>query len=136
VARSRRNKASERYEGDGESLSSNPFAALLGADEGPGEPTVEPVSDADPLEPAEDPLAATRLVVRKERKGRGGKTVTVVEGFECAGVGLDELAKTLKKSLGCSGRAVGETIELGGARQEQVATWLREAGAKRVIVGN
>ena len=128
-------RSKKRYEGDGEALSSNPFAALLG--DGEVEASPEPQSPSpEPAETSASPLEVRRLVVRKEKKGRGGKTATIIEGFVVSGDALDELATTLKKSLGCSGRAVGSTIELGGARQEQVAAWLRDAGVKKVVVGN
>ena len=128
-------RSKKRYEGDGEALSSNPFAALLGDGEVEASSEPEPVA-LDTDAPTASPLDVRRLVVRKEKKGRGGKTATVIEGFAVSGEALDELATTLKKNLGCSGRAVGSTIELGGARQEQVAAWLRDAGVKKVVVGN
>jgi translation initiation factor 1 len=77
-----------------------------------------------------------KLVVRKERKGRGGRTVTVLSGITGEPAALDAFARRLRKSLGCGANVEGSTIvlqgDLRGRARDQLAAW----GARRVILGN
>lgn len=71
-----------------------------------------------------------RLVakLRMEKKGRGGKTVTVVydlpnnEGF------LKELAQELKRACGTGGAVADNTIELQGDLRDRVREHLTRKG--------
>ncbi|MBD5278112.1 MAG: translation initiation factor [Bacteroides sp.] len=66
------------------------------------------------------------LHVVVEKKGRGGKTATIVEGFEIDDDSIDEIARTLRKRLGTGGSARGGEILIQGDRREDVANILRE----------
>ena len=117
---------------DASPLTSNPFASLLG--EG------EALPDAPaPAEPA--PVAAKapadlrgRLIVRRQKKGQGGKTVTCIEGLPPAS--LQELLARLRRELGCSGRSDGPMLVAGTGDHKRVAKWLRQLGAANVVLGN
>ncbi|MDE6395694.1 MAG: translation initiation factor [Muribaculaceae bacterium] len=66
-----------------------------------------------------------------ERKGRGGKPVTILADFE--GISEDDietLASDLKRSLGTGGSARGGEILIQGDRREQLRTRLKEKGFK------
>lgn len=52
--------------------------------------------------------------VRRETKGRGGKTVTTVSGVPLAGEELKDLAGALKKRCGCGGALKDGVIEIQG----------------------
>lgn len=52
--------------------------------------------------------------VRRETKGRGGKTVTTVSGVPLAGEELKDLASALKKRCGCGGALKDGVIEIQG----------------------
>ncbi len=112
---------------------SNPFeklAALKGQlPPGPADPPAKPQgSDAAPL--------AGKLVVRRERKGRGGKTVTLVQGVALQGEALAAFARDLKKALGC-GATVEETdVVLQGDLVDRVVTHLQKLGAGKVVRGS
>jgi translation initiation factor 1 len=69
-------------------------------------------------------------VVRMQRRvgGRGGKTVTTLEGFGMAPPQLEELARVLKKKLGCGGAVEGFVIVLQGDRREQLEPLLAARG--------
>ncbi|WP_029166231.1 translation initiation factor [Aminiphilus circumscriptus] len=74
-----------------------------------------------------------RVVLRRERKGRGGKTVTVVEGVP---VPLAEgLACALRKGLGCGSRVEEGVVVLQGDQVERSAAWFTARGVKKVIRG-
>jgi translation initiation factor 1 len=71
------------------------------------------------------PVAKLRL----EKKGRGGKAVTVVYDLSVEPAALEELAREWKRALGTGGAVVEGTVELHGDRRER----LREILAARGI---
>lgn len=73
---------------------------------------------------------ASTLHIVVEKKGRGGKVATIVEGFECSDEEVDEIARDLRKRLGTGGSARGGEILIQGDRREDVADILREKGFK------
>ena len=128
----------DRYTNDGSALAANPFgdlAAKLG-DLAPGpEPGASPPQAAEASvvdRPAVD--LSVRLVVRRQKKGQGGKTATFVEG-----IGREQAAALLpaiKRELGCGGRVDDDALVVGTAEHHRVAQWLRDRGATRVTLGN
>jgi translation initiation factor 1 len=74
-----------------------------------------------------------RVRVRRESKGRKGKTVTVVEGLALDPFALADLAKELKQRCGSGGTAKDGRIEIQGDHVELVVDELRARGhdAKR-----
>jgi len=76
-----------------------------------------------------------KVVVRKERKGHGGKTVTVLSGAGLTGADLQALAKELRKRLGAGARVDGATIVVQGDQRDGAARWLEGRGAT-VVIGN
>lgn len=114
----------------GGGLTHNPFAALTG-----GKARPAPATDAPATERAPAPLdTSARLVVRKERKGHGGKTVTRVEGLAPAPVRKD-YARDLARGLGAGARVDGDDVVVQGDLAARVADWLEERG-HRVVRGN
>ncbi len=78
---------------------------------------------------------AGKVVVRRERKGRGGKTVTVVDGKALAGQDLMALAKRLRKALGAGARVEDSRLVVQGDQREAAKKWLEKQGAT-VVLGN
>lgn len=72
----------------------------------------------------------TPLHVVIEKKGRGGKTATIIEGFEIPDEEIDEIARTLRKKLGTGGSARGGEILIQGERKADVIRLLNEMGFK------
>lgn len=70
------------------------------------------------------------LHVLIEKKGRGGKTATIIEGFEIPDEEIDEIARTLRKKLGTGGSARGGEILIQGDRKPDVVRLLKEMGFK------
>jgi len=73
-----------------------------------------------------EPLPA-RLVakLRLEKKGRGGKAVTVVYDLPRNAGFLKELAQDLKRTCGTGGTVVEDTIELQGDLRDRVRAFLQ-----------
>jgi len=76
-----------------------------------------------------DPLPA-RIVakLRMEKKGRGGKTVTVVYDLPQNEAFLKELSQELKKACGTGGAVADNTIELQGEMRDRVRDVLVKKG--------
>lgn len=74
------------------------------------------------------PLAEQKITVQASRKGRGGKTVTIITGFQHAPATLKALLKTLKAQCGTGGTAKEETIEIQGDMTRKVAEVLGTLG--------
>jgi translation initiation factor 1 len=114
-----------------EEFKHNPFAALNSAGLPPG-PENQP-SEAAPSAPRKN---RGRVDILRNTAGRGGKTVTVIQGF--VGIGLPEkekLAKTMQKACGTGGTVKEGRIEIQGDKRTEVARILSEAGFRPVFAG-
>lgn len=72
----------------------------------------------------------SRLVakLRIEKKGRGGKVVTVVDGLPRNAAFLKELCQELRRACGTGGTASEGAIELQGDLRERVRECLMKKG--------
>jgi translation initiation factor 1 len=121
----------------GQGLGQNPFGALSSA----GLPVApKAVLQPSPAPSRETPKKAEknrgRVDIRRETGGRGGKTVTVVDGF--VGIGLPEkesLAKKMRAACGCGGTVKDGAIEIQGDQREKIAEILVAAGFRPVFAG-
>ena len=85
----------------------------------------------DPQPPApKTGVQSSPLHILIDRKGRKGKTATIIEGCTGSDEALDELARTLKQRLGTGGSARGGEILIQGDRKNDVADVLRSLGYK------
>ncbi|MBD2325830.1 translation initiation factor [Alkalinema sp. FACHB-956] len=75
------------------------------------------------------------LRIQASRKGRGGKTVTVISGWQHSPDKLTELAKKLKAQCGTGGTVREETIEIQGDHKEKLLEILVKLGYKAKISG-
>lgn len=66
--------------------------------------------------------------LRLEKKGRGGKTVTVVYDLPQNADFLTELAQELKRACGTGGAVSENTIELQGDLRDRVRDYLAKKG--------
>lgn len=89
------------------------------------------------LERAAPDLPPQQQAVRVEasRKGRGGKTVTVISGFVMAPEKLTALAKQLKAQCGTGGTAKDGIIEIQGDHKQKLVTLLIQQGFKAKASG-
>ncbi len=66
--------------------------------------------------------------LRVESKGRGGKSVTVVDGLPRNGAFLAELLRDLKRALGTGGTVREGAVELQGDRRDALRKLLAARG--------
>lgn len=95
--------------------------------------------EAPILETEAVPITQHAVRVGRSRKGRGGKTVTVVRGFVWpapqAKTELTALLKILKTKLGTGGTVADDTLEIQGDRQADVVKLLTELGYRAKASG-
>jgi translation initiation factor 1 len=109
----------------------NPFGALKDKRADLPQARTAPV----PPPPRErDARGPARAVVRYERKGRGGKEVTIVEQLELAAPNREEWLKALKQALGCGGAIVEGALVLQGDQRDRLPALLSARGVSKVIV--
>lgn len=113
----------------------DPFAALealrssLPVGPAPGAP------GSQPRTAAVGPKPPARAVVRMERKGRGGKEVTVVDKLGLRATELEAWCRELKQALGCGGAVDGDLIVLQGDLRARVPAVLTAKGVAKVTIG-
>lgn len=78
-----------------------------------------------PAEPVPNRLVAK---LRMEKKGRGGKTVTVVYGLPDNAAFLKDLCAELKRACGTGGAVADAAIELQGDLRDRVRDCLQKKG--------
>ena len=88
-----------------------------------------PVDDCRCSKAAEEPVPARlACVLRLEKKGRGGKAVTVVAGLPCNAAFLASLASELKRACGTGGTAADGAVEVQGDQRERLRPLLVAKG--------
>jgi translation initiation factor 1 len=73
-------------------------------------------------------VSQRRVLVRLDKKGRGGKSVTVIEGLRMSSKDLEALLKTLKTRLGTGGAVKDAVLEIQGDHRDQIITALESLG--------
>jgi translation initiation factor 1 len=103
----------------------NAFAGL------PGMLDSTPLPEGPHTTPAGRPAAKPgRVVLRREKAHRGGKTVIIVHDFapHIAAETIGNLARDLRKTCGCGGTVRGREIEVQGDQPDKIREVLRAAG--------
>ena len=75
------------------------------------------------------------LVCKFEKKGRNGKPVTIVEGWEGSEEELKKISKKIKTTLGIGGSEKDGTIIIQGDNRDKIMVILKEMGFKTKRVG-
>jgi translation initiation factor 1 len=120
----------------GDSLSSNAFDSLNlgGLPKGPSGNGSEVKKPAKAKKSKGD---RGRVEVRREKAGRGGKTVTTLSAFSPAVTipALEDLTRSCKKKFACGGVLKGRVVELQGDLAEPVMEALSALGFRPVRAG-
>lgn len=93
---------------------------------------IDPDADKGPKLPETDGIVRIKL----ERKGRGGKDVSVVTGVPVTSVDeLKKLGKKLKQSCGTGGSVKNGQIEIQGNHRDALKTTLEKHGYTVKLAG-
>ena len=91
--------------------------------------------DPDPIPDSEPEFHAQALEAHFSSKGRAGKTVTLIKGFEGSAEELKTLAKQLKQAVGVGGSIKEGDIIIQGNYREQLIQILTEMGHRVKRIG-
>ena len=91
----------------------------------------EPDSD----EISELPPNQHKLKIEVSRKGKGGKTVTIVSGFQVSIETLNSLTKVLKNQCGAGGALKDKSIEIQGDHRQKLLEIVTKLGYKAKLSG-
>src|SRR5208283_2232713 len=69
-----------------------------------------------------------KVTVRLDRKGRGGKTVTIIDGLNMPQKKIEELLRLLKTKIGTGGTSRDMTLEIQGDHSDTVVSELKSMG--------
>lgn len=90
--------------------------------------------DLESIAIKETPFIKQNLEAHFSNKGRAGKTVTIIKGFNGEAIELKNLAKTLKNSIGVGGTVKNREIIIQGNYRDSLIVLLKKMGhlVKRV----
>lgn len=100
---------------------------------GEPEPARQPALPPNPAAPLPTLQQNKPVRVHLDRRGRGGKAVSVIVGVMSPPQGKQALLKLLKTKLGTGGTIKDDTLEIQGDRRDDIVAILNELGyrAKR-----
>lgn len=85
--------------------------------------------------PEEQFVQKEPLICKFEKKGRNGKPVTLIEGFEGSDDNLKKISKKIKTTLGIGGSEKDGIIVIQGDNRDKIMKILQEMGYKTKRVG-
>ena len=85
--------------------------------------------------PEEKSEQKSPLICKFEKKGRNGKPVTLIEGFEGIEEELKQISKKIKTTLGIGGSEKDGIIVIQGDNRDKIMKILQEMGYKTKRVG-
>lgn len=118
----------------GDALAANPFTTLDGSGLSKGE--MKPPVTLSEQKPVKE-KSKGRVEVRREKAGRGGKTVTTLKDFpsHIPLNTLEAMTFELKKKCACGGTLKGRVVELQGDVCDRVSAELKLRGYQAVLAG-
>lgn len=94
-----------------------------------------PNADATARPIQELPPNQQQIRIQASRKGRQGKTVTEITGFQCKPDTLASISKQLKAQCGTGGTVKESTIEIQGEHKQKILEILTKLGYQAKISG-
>lgn len=94
------------------------------------------VKDEDGVAATSDqPPAEQKLKVTFDKKGRRGKAVTLIRGFQHTKGTLEDLARRLKQQCGAGGSLEGATVLIQVDHRDRIVEYLKAQGYKVTLAG-
>lgn len=112
----------------------SPFTALRGQFDDPdaaGTDTPPPPSPSKTVSKG----AGAQVRVQRERKGRRGKTVSIISGVPGPEARRQDLLKQLKQKLGAGGALEGDNIVIQGDHRDRAVDILNQMGYRAKPAG-
>lgn len=91
-----------------------------------------------PEEPKEKPkgadifIAKSTIRVHLEKKGRGGKSVSIIRGLEMTNSMMKEIERALKSVCGVGGSQKNNEIIIQGDKRDKIIEYLKSRGATNI----
>lgn len=76
------------------------------------------------------------ILIYKQRKGRKGKTVTLIQGLELPEEKMKQISKELKQYCGVGGNIEGDEIMLQGDQRKKAEKYFKRKSLGTVKIGN
>ena len=83
-------------------------------------------------EKADHFLAKSTIRVHLEKKGRGGKSVSIIRGLEMTNAKMKEIEKKIKSHCGVGGTQKNGEIIIQGDHRDKIIVLLKKMGAKNI----
>ena len=124
--------------GSNEDFGSSPFDSLV--TEGlpqSASSSSSPAPERAPVDKKDGMGMGDRLEIRREKSGRGGKTVTTISGFRSriCRQARNGMLKEVKTKLGTGGTWDGDCMEIQGDKRQELVSWLSDLGFRPVLAG-
>ena len=124
--------------GSSEDFGSSPFDSLV--TEGlpqSASSSSSPAPERAPVDKKDGMGMGDRLEIRREKSGRGGKTVTTISGFRSriCRQARNGMLKEVKTKLGTGGTWDGDCMEIQGDKRQELVSWLSDLGFRPVLAG-
>jgi len=97
-----------------------------------GNPENAPEEKQETKQKANHFLAKSRIRVHLEKKGRGGKSVSIVRGIQMTNAAMKEIEKKLKSKCGVGGSQKNGEIIIQGDHRNKIIELLKEMGANDI----
>ncbi len=81
------------------------------------------------------PPSQQNIRIQTSSKGRKGKTVTIISGFQSSPETLQTLLKQLKTQCGSGGTVKDDTLELQGDHKQKLLQIMKDLGYKAKLSG-
>ena len=77
-------------------------------------------------------ISQSVIRVHLEKKGRGGKAVSIIKGLKMTNAKMKEIERALKSHCGVGGTQKNNEIIIQGDHRDKIIAYLRRLGAKDI----
>lgn len=97
-----------------------------------GNPENAPAEKKEAMPKADHFVAKSIIRVHLEKKGRGGKPVSIIRGLQMTNTYMKDIEKALKGLCGVGGTQKNGEIIMQGDQRDKIITYLKKLGAKDI----
>ncbi|MBT8232499.1 MAG: translation initiation factor [Saprospiraceae bacterium] len=97
-----------------------------------GNPENAPEMPKDKPKGADIFIADSTIRIHLEKKGRGGKSVSIIRGLKMTNAMMKDIEKALKSHCGVGGSQKNGEIIIQGDQRDKIMKYLQSRGAKNI----